>query len=59
MTCANCARSVERKLAGTAGVTKAVVDLAGAAATIEYDAAKVQPGNLAAAVRQLGFQVPA
>jgi copper chaperone CopZ len=59
MTCGNCARSVERKLTGTAGVSKAVVDLAGAAATVEYDAAQVKPESLAEAVRQLGFQVPA
>ena len=59
MTCGNCARSVERKLTGTAGVTKAVVDLNGAAATVEYDAGKVKPESLAEAVRQLGFQVPA
>ena len=30
MTCGNCARSVERKLASTPGVTKATVDLSGA-----------------------------
>jgi copper chaperone CopZ len=59
MTCGNCARSVERKLTGTAGVTKAAVDLAGSAATIEYDAERVKPEALAEAVRQLGYQVPA
>lgn len=59
MTCGNCARSVERKLAGTKGVTKAVVDLNGAAATVEYDADQVKPEALAEAVRQLGFEVPA
>jgi copper chaperone CopZ len=59
MTCGNCARSVERKLAATAGVTKATVDLSGAAATVEYDPAQVGPVKLADAVRQLGYQVPA
>lgn len=58
MTCGNCARSVERKLTGTAGVTKAVVDLKGAAATVEYDAGQVKPEALADAVRKLGFEVP-
>jgi copper chaperone CopZ len=58
MTCAACARSVGRKLSGVAGVSKAVVDLAGAAATVEYDAAQVKPESLAAAVRQLGYEVP-
>jgi len=59
MTCGNCARSVERKLTGTAGVTKATVDLDGGAATVEYDAALVKPEKLADAVRQLGYEVPA
>ena len=59
MTCGNCARSVERKLSSTAGVVKASVDLSGAAATVEYDPAQVQPEKLAEAVRQLGFEVPA
>lgn len=59
MTCGNCARTVERKLAGTPGVTKAVVDLSGAQATVEYDAGSVKPETLADAVRKLGYQVPA
>jgi copper chaperone CopZ len=58
MTCGNCARSVERKLAGTRGVSKAAVDLGGAKATVEYDAAVVTPEGLADAVRQLGYEVP-
>ncbi len=59
MTCGNCARSVERKLAGTRGVSKAAVDLGGATATVEYDGDLVTPQNLAEAVRQLGYEVPA
>ena len=59
MTCANCARSVERKLLATPGVNKAVVDLASARAAVEYDAALVEPGVIANAVRQLGYEVPA
>ena len=59
MTCANCARSVERKLAGTPGVTKAAVDLQAATATVEYDADVVKPETLASAVRALGYEVPA
>jgi copper chaperone CopZ len=50
---------VERKLAGTRGVSKAAVDLAGAKATVEYDREVVTPQNLADAVRQLGYEVPA
>jgi Cu+-exporting ATPase len=58
MTCGNCARSVERKLAATPGVTSAAVDLASAQATVEFDSSRVQPETLAQAVRQLGYQVP-
>jgi copper chaperone CopZ len=59
MTCGNCARTVEKKLAATAGVTKATVDLQAASATVEYDPARVTPDALASAVRSLGYEVPA
>ena len=59
MTCGNCARGVERKLSATPGVTKATVDLQAASATVQYDAEKVTPEALAAAVRQLGYEVAA
>jgi copper chaperone CopZ len=57
MTCGNCARSVERKLLATPGVKQAVVDLANGRAAVEYDAALVEPGGIANAVRQLGYEV--
>jgi copper chaperone CopZ len=59
MTCNNCARSVERKLSGTPGVTKAVVDLNGATADVEYDVGLVKPEVLTEAVRSLGYEVAA
>ncbi len=59
MTCGNCARSVERKLSGVPGVTKATVNLEGARASVEYDPTLVTPGAIADAVRQLGYEVPA
>lgn len=59
MTCGNCARSVERKLSGTPGVTKATVDLNGSSATVEYDSDLVKPDVLTNAVRQLGYDVAA
>ena len=59
MTCFNCARSVERKLASTPGVTKATVDLSSAKATVEYDVDLVKPEALASVVRQLGYEVGA
>jgi copper chaperone CopZ len=55
MTCANCARSVERKLSGTPGVTKAVVELQGERAVVDYDTDMVKPEVLKNAVRELGF----
>jgi copper chaperone CopZ len=58
MTCGNCARSVERKLTATPGVTKVDVDLDRARATVEYDTGLVKPEVLAAAVRELGYEVP-
>jgi copper chaperone CopZ len=59
MTCGNCARGVERALSATPGVAKATVDLQAASATVEYDAGKVTPEALAAAVRKLGYEVAA
>ena len=59
MTCANCARSVERKLGATPGVSKAAVDLKAATATVEYDSDMTKPETLADAVRALGYEVPA
>ncbi len=59
MTCGNCARSVEKKLAGTPGVTKATVDLQGAQAAVEYDSDLVKPEVLVNAVRELGYEVAA
>jgi copper chaperone CopZ len=59
MTCGNCARSIERKLAATPGVTKASVDLHSTQATVEYDADLVKPEVLENAVRELGYEVAA
>jgi len=56
MTCANCARSVERKLLGVPGVTKASVSLETASATVEYDTEFVKPEMFAKAVRELGYE---
>ena len=59
MTCANCARSVERTLTSTPGVTKAVVELQGERAYVEYDSSLVKPEAVAIAVRELGYEVAA
>lgn len=59
MTCGNCVRTVERKLASTPGVTRVTVDLTSASATVEYDSGLVEPEVLANAVRDLGYEVAA
>jgi copper chaperone CopZ len=59
MTCGGCARTVEKKLSATPGVTKVTVDLEGGSATVEYNSGLVKPEVLADAVRQLGYEVPA
>jgi copper chaperone CopZ len=59
MTCGNCARSVERTLASTPGVTKVSVDLEGGRATVDYDKGLVTPEVLVSAVRDLGYEVKA
>ena len=59
MTCGGCARSVERKLAATPGVSSATVNLEAATATVEFDPARTQVSSLVSAIETLGFQVPA
>ncbi len=59
MTCNNCARSVERTLASTPGVTKATVDLKAERASVEYNEDLVRPEVLEKAVRELGYEVAA
>jgi Cu+-exporting ATPase len=58
MTCAACARSIERTLSHTPGVDRASVNLATNTATVEYDPAQVQPRDFVAAIVDLGFGVP-
>ena len=57
MSCAACARRVEKALAGTAGVTLANVSPAAEKATVEYDAAFVDPNGLIRAVEDAGYGV--
>src|SRR4051794_5676042 len=58
MTCAACARTIERTLAKTPGVERANVNLATATATVEYDPARVRPGDFVGAIEGLGYGVP-
>lgn len=57
MSCAACAVSVESMLKATKGVTEAAVNYANQEALVEYDTALVQPQELQAAVRSIGYDL--
>src|SRR5258708_15460337 len=54
MTCASCARRVERSLAKVPGVTRASVNLATERATVSYDVANASLAELVGAVARAG-----
>ena len=58
MTCAACARTIERKLSKTPGVERALVNLATNTATVEYTPAKAKVGDFIGAIEDLGYGVP-
>jgi Cu+-exporting ATPase len=58
MSCAACARTIERTLANTAGVERARVNLATNTATIEYQPSRVKVADFVAAIEELGYGVP-
>ena len=58
MTCAACARTIERTLAGTPGVSRANVNLATNTATVEFDPDVVQVRDFVGAIEELGYGVP-
>jgi len=58
MTCAACARAIERTLTNTPGVERAHVNFATATATVEYDAERARVGDLIGAIEDLGYGVP-
>ena len=58
MTCASCARTIERTLADTAGVERARVNLATNTATVEYQPSRVKVADFIAAIEDLGYGVP-
>jgi Cu+-exporting ATPase len=57
MTCAACARSIERTLAATPGVERASVNLATETATVEYDPARARVRDFIGAIQDLGYTV--
>jgi Cu+-exporting ATPase len=58
MTCAACARSIERTLASCPGVVEARVNLAANTATVEYDPAHGGVHDFVGAIEDLGYGVP-
>lgn len=55
MTCAACARRIERKLSKQEGVQQASVNFATARATVNYDPQKTRVGKLIEAVKDVGY----
>jgi Cu+-exporting ATPase len=57
MTCAACARRIERRLSKSVGVGSAAVNFATSRATVEYDPEVTSLRELSAAVRDIGYGV--
>jgi len=57
MSCAACVRRVEEGLAKLTGVSSAAVNFATQQATVEYDPGEVDLDQMAAKVRDLGYEV--
>jgi Cu+-exporting ATPase len=57
MTCAACARRIERRLSKASGVETAAVNFATSRATVEYDPERTGLSELTAAVRDIGYGV--
>ncbi len=56
MTCPSCKVAVKTAIIRLPGVTDAKVDVAKKSATVEYDASKVSPQQMAEAVNRLGYE---
>lgn len=57
MTCANCVATVERNLKKLDGVSTAVVNLSSERATVDFDASKLNLGDMVARVQRAGYGV--
>src|SRR5690348_13430272 len=58
MTCAACARAIERTLSATPGVSSAHVNFATNTATVEFDPHLTEVPKLVDAIEDIGFHVP-
>src|SRR6478736_8387006 len=59
MSCASCAARVEKAIAALPGVDDCNVNFATETATVHYDAGRVSPDAMRAAVTDLGYTAPA
>ncbi len=57
MSCASCVEKVERALGGLPGVIRASVNFATEKATVEYNPSVVSTGEMAGAIRSIGYDV--
>jgi Cu+-exporting ATPase len=58
MSCAACARAIERSLSQTPGVARAHVNFATNTATVEYDPERARIRDFIGAIEELGYGVP-
>jgi Cu+-exporting ATPase len=58
MTCAACARAIERQLSSTPGVSSAHVNFATNTATVEFDPHVTEVPKLVGAIEEIGYHVP-
>ena len=56
MTCGGCTGSVQRALGKIAGVSHVAVSLSPGSASMEVDTTRVTPGQIEAAIGNLGYQ---
>ncbi len=59
MTCAACARTIEKALSKSAGVASASVNFATKTATVNYDPAATRPETLVTVVQEAGYDAEA
>ena len=57
MTCASCARTIEKAVSSLAGVTSAQVNFGAETLLVEYDEEKVSPEDMAKATKDVGYQL--
>jgi len=58
MDCADCARTLERGVAGLEGAIYVAVNFAAARMRVEYEADRLTRADIVARIRQLGYDVP-